>query len=183
MIDPTEDRNVSDHDHETGQGPASVGLVFNVIAAAVRILAGMGLVTLTTLIVAEIGSRLLFNSSLLVVEELAGYLVIATTLLGASLAIRNDTLFQVGFLYTALPPRVKRVLGLVYITLAISICGVLTWHSSLLVMSSFSRGNVAPTVMMTPLWIPQLLLPLGLSVMILFLFERALLQLGIGGKR
>ncbi|BBI64877.1 hypothetical protein HSBAA_61830 [Vreelandella sulfidaeris] len=50
-------------------------------------------------------------------------------------------------------------------------------------MSSFARGNVAPTALMTPLWIPQMLLPVGLSVMTLFLLERALLQLGIGGQR
>lgn len=183
MIDPSEDRNVSEYQHETGQGPASAGPVFDAIAAVVRLLAGLGLITLTALVVAEIGSRLILNSSLHVVEELSGYLVIATTLFGASLAIRHDALFQVGFLYGALPTRVKRVLGLVYIVLGIGICGVLIWHSALLVMSSFSRGNVAPTVMMTPLWIPQLLLPVGLSVMTLFLFERALLQLGIGGKR
>jgi TRAP-type C4-dicarboxylate transport system permease small subunit len=166
-----------------GQGPASAGPVFDVIAAIVRLLAGSGLVTLTTLIVAEIGSRLFFNSSLQVAEELSGYLVIATTMFGASLAIRNDALFQVGFIYGALPPKVKQVLGLVYIALAIGICSVLIWHSFLLVMSSFSRGNVAPTALMTPLWIPQMLLPVGLSVMTLFLFERALLQLGIRGKR
>ncbi|WP_172977672.1 TRAP transporter small permease [Halomonas sp. THAF12] len=174
---------MSDSPHEAGQGPASAGPVFDTLAAVVRILAGLGLITLTALVVAEIGSRLFFNSSLHVVEELSGYLVIATTLFGASLAIRNDALFQVGFLYGALPARVKQVLGLLYIALAIGICGVLIWHSSLLVMSSLSRGNVAPTALMTPMWMPQLLLPVGLSVMTLFLFERALLRLGIGGKR
>lgn len=174
---------MSDSQHETGQGSASAGPFFDALAAVVRLLAGLGLIMLTALVVAEIGTRLIFNSSLLVVEELAGYLVIATTLFGASLAIRNDALFQVGFLYSVLPLKVKQVLGLVYIALAIGICGVLIWHSFLLVMSSFSRGNVAPTALMTPLWIPQMLLPVGLSMMTLFLFERALLQLGIGGQR
>lgn len=174
---------MSDSPHETRQGQAFVAPVFDVLAAVVRLLAGLGLITLTALVVAEIGSRLLLNSSLQVVEELSGYLVIATTLFGASLAIRNDALFQVSFLYGALPPRVKQVLGLLYIALAIGICGTLIWYSSQLVMSSFSRGNVAPTALMTPLWMPQLLMPVGLSVMTLFLFERALLQLGIGGKR
>ncbi|WP_280566718.1 TRAP transporter small permease [Chromohalobacter sp. 296-RDG] len=174
---------MSDSPHETRQGPTSAGPVFDALAALVRLLAGLGLITLTTLIVAEIGSRLFFSSSLQVVEELSGYLVIATTLFGSSLAIRNDALFQVSFLYGVLQPRVRQVLGLLYIALAIGICGVLIWYSSQLVMSSFSRGNVAPTALMTPLWMPQLLLPVGLSVMTLFLFERALLQLGIGGKR
>ncbi|MCD1587129.1 TRAP transporter small permease [Halomonas sp. IOP_14] len=169
--------------HETRKGPASAGPIFDVLSAIVRMLASAGLITLTVLVVAEIGSRLLFNSSLHVVEELSGYLVIATTLFGASLAIRNNALFQVGFIYETLPPRVRQVLGLVYVALAMGICGVLAWHSSLLVMSSFARGNVAPTALMTPLWIPQMLLPVGLSVMTLFLLERALLQLGIGGQR
>ncbi|BBI64876.1 hypothetical protein HSBAA_61820 [Vreelandella sulfidaeris] len=62
-------------------------------------------------------------------RELSGYLVIATTLFGASLAIRNNALFQVGFIYETLPPRVRQALGLVYVVLAMGICGVLAWHS------------------------------------------------------
>ncbi len=163
-------------------GPASAGPAFDLIATVVRVVAGLGLIFLTILVVAEVASRLFINASLNVVEELAGYLVVALTFLGASLALRDGAMFRVGFLFEKLPSSVQRWLALVYSILALSVCGVLIWQTCRLVASSYSRGNVAPTVMMTPLWIPQMLLPFGLLMIAVFLFERALIQLGVGGK-
>ena len=44
-----------------------------------------------------------------------------------------------------------------------------------LMLSSFSRGKFAPTVLRTPLWIPQIILPLGFSVLAFFLVEQLML--------
>lgn len=56
--------------------------------------------------------------------------------------------------------------------LGVGVCGVLIWQTCRLVASSYTRGNVAPTVLMTPLWIPQMLLPFGLAVIAVFLIEQ-----------
>ncbi|WP_157958951.1 TRAP transporter small permease [Salinicola endophyticus] len=161
--------------------PASAGSLFDVIATGVRCLAGLGLIALVILVSAEIVSRFFFAYSLRVVEELAGYIVVGLTLFGASLAVRKNSLFQVGFLFDALPHGVKRLLNLVYLMLSLAVCGVLIWYALQLVESSYTRGNVAPTFLMTPLWMPQLLIPLGLTFIAVFLVERMILTLRQGG--
>ena len=44
-------------------------------------------------------------------------------------------------------------------------------------LSSMARGKFAPTVLRTPLWIPQLLIPAGFTVIGFFLIEQFLLTL------
>ena len=161
-------------------GPAPAGSLFNMLAAGVQFIAGLALVMLVLMVSAEIVSRFFFNYSLRIVEELAGYLVVGLTLFGASLAVRKNGLFQVGFIFDALPHPLKRSLSLLYMALSLSVCGVLIWYTLQLVLSSWGRGNVAPTFLMTPLWIPQLLIPLGLTFIATFIIERAIITLRHG---
>jgi len=151
-----------------------------VLAAIVRGLTGLALIALVLLVCAEIVTRFFFNHSLMVVEELAGYLVVGLTLLGASLSLRSNSLFQVGFVLQALPVATQRLLNLLFMLLSLGVCGVLIWQTFKLVMSSYARGNVAPTTLMTPLWIPQLLVPLGLSMIAIFIVEKLIVTLRAG---
>lgn len=165
----------------TPPGPASAGSVFDIVASLVRAIAGVALVALVALVAAEIVSRFFFSYSLRIVEELAGYLVVGLTLFGASLAVRKNSLFQVGFLFDALPRALRHGLNLFYLVLSFAVCSVLIWYTAQLVMSSYQRGNVAPTFLMTPLWIPQLVMPVGLLFVAVFIVERGLVALRNGG--
>lgn len=160
----------------------SAGSLFDTIALCVQCLAGAALVVLVVLVSAEIVSRFFFNYSLRMVEELAGYLVIGLTLFGTSLAMRRNGLFQVGFVFDALPTPVKRGLVLLYLVLSLAVCGVLIRYTFQLVLSSYERGNVAPTFLMTPLWIPQLLIPAGLVFIAIFILERGIVALRRGDR-
>ena len=165
--------------HPSGP-PPSAGRLFDVLATIVRGLTGLALVALVLLVCAEIVTRFFFNHSLMVVEELAGYLVVGLTLFGASLSLRSNSLFQVGFVLQALPLGTQRLLNLLFMLLSLGVCGVLIWQTFKLVMSSYGRGNVAPTSLMTPLWIPQLLVPLGLLMIGLFIVEKLIVTLRAG---
>lgn len=159
----------------------SSGSIFDTIALCVRFLSGLILVLLVALISAEIISRFFFNYSLKIVDEIAGYLVVALTLFGASLALRDKRLFQVSFLLNKLPSAAQRYLNYVYLIISLGVCSILIWNTLRLVLSSFSWGNFAPTNLMTPLWIPQLVLPIGSCFIAIFLIEHAILALRTGG--
>lgn len=151
--------------------------LFDAIAVFIRIVAGTILVFLTLLVALEVVSRSFFNVSFHMVEEVTGYLVVALTLLGAGLSLRDGTMFRVEFLFDKLPQSIKSGLFVAFSLLGVGMCGVLIWQTCRLVASSYARGNVAPTVLMTPLWIPQMLLPFGLAVIAVFLIEHLLRQL------
>jgi len=129
---------------------------------------------LVSLVVLEVFLRSVFGTSLGFVEEVTGYLVVAITLFGAALAVRSDSLFKVQVIFDAFPSSLRRILRVLFALIGLAICLVFICKTSLLVDSSFSRGKFPPTVLNTPLWIPQLIMPIGFSVIGLFLIEHIL---------
>lgn len=144
--------------------------------------AGAMLVGLVTLVCTEALLRGAFNYSLGFAEELTGYGVVFMTFFGAALALRDHAMFQVHFLLDKWPEDTPRWLIRIFGMIALIICVILTWKTKDLTLSSFSRGKFAPTVLRKPLWIPQLILPLGFFVLALFLVEQFLLTFRKSGE-
>ncbi|WP_370285473.1 TRAP transporter small permease [Pseudooceanicola nanhaiensis] len=157
------------------RGPASAGPVFDMAAAITRVTTGAVLVFLVSLVCTEALLRGAMNYSLGFAEELTGYCVVSLTFLGAALALRTGSLFQVHFLYDQLSDGTRRWVLRAFALAAIVICLVLAWKTKDLTLSSYSRSKFAPTVLRTPLWLPQLMLPIGFTVLTFFLVEQVLL--------
>ncbi|MBM6550085.1 TRAP transporter small permease [Marinomonas ostreistagni] len=159
------------------KGVAPAAPFFNVVGRTVALLTSLMLSALVVLVTLEVLLRAALGYSLGFVEEVTGYLVVGLTLFGAAMAVRAQSLFQVRVLFDAFPNEFKRVLGSLFAVLAIAICAILAWKTYELVGSSFSRGKFAPTVLRTPLWVPQLLLPLGFVTIAVFILEHLLILL------
>lgn len=164
----------SSGDAETKR-PASAGLIFDMGEAVTRTLTGLVLTGLVVMVCTEALLRGGFNYSLGFAEELTGYCVVLLTFLGAALALRHGALFRVHFLFDQLGQRTQSLLRGIFILVALAICLTLAWKTKDLTLSSFSRGKFAPTVLRTPLWIPQIVPPVGFLVIGFFLVEQFLL--------
>lgn len=160
---------------ESKTGPASAGPIFDVAARITGAATGVVLVALVSLVCLEALLRGGFNYSLGFAEELTGYGVVFMTFFGAALALRGHAMFQVHFLLDTRPEGTRRWLMRAFVLIALVICVILAWKTKDLTLSSLSRGKFAPTVLRTPLWIPQIVLPLGFSVLAFFLVEQLLL--------
>lgn len=158
------------------KGPVSAGPVFDHLATAVRLATATVLVALVSLVCAEVFLRGVFNYSLGFAEELTGYCVVMLTFFGAALALRAKALFQVHFLFDTLPTGTRIWVQRLFVTAALVVCVILAWKTKDVMLSSLERGKFAPTVLRTPLWIPQLLLPAGFTVIAIFLIEQLLLS-------
>lgn len=156
-------------------GPASAGPLFDMAARVTGAATGLVLVALVSLVCLEALLRGGFNYSLGFAEELTGYGVVFMTFFGAALALRSHAMFQVHFLLDRWPEGTRRWLIRAFVLIALVICLILVWKTKDLTLSSFSRGKFAPTVLRTPLWIPQIILPLGFSALAFFLVEQLLL--------
>ncbi|GGG69540.1 hypothetical protein GCM10011415_16220 [Salipiger pallidus] len=156
-------------------GPASAGPIFDVAARITGAATGLVLVALVSLVCLEALLRGGFNYSLGFAEELTGYGVVFMTFFGAALSLRRNAMFQVHFLLDTWPEGTRRWLIRAFVLIALVICVILIWKTKDLTLSSFSRGKFAPTVLRTPLWIPQIILPAGFSVLAFFLVEKLLL--------
>ena len=156
-------------------GPVSAGPLFDAVARITAAATSAVLVALVTLVCLEALLRGGFNYSLGFAEELTGYGVVFMTFFGAALALRGHALFQVHFLLDTWPSGTRRWVIRAFVLVALVICLILAWKTKDLTLSSFARGKFAPTVLRTPLWIPQVMLPLGFSVLAFFLVEQLLL--------
>ena len=156
-------------------GPVSAGPLFDGVARVTAAATGLVLVALVSLVCFEALLRGGFNYSLGYAEELTGYGVVFMTFFGAALALRGSSMFQVHFLLERWPEGTRSWLIRAFVLIALVICVILAWKTKDLSLSSFSRGKFAPTVLRTPLWIPQIMLPLGFTVLAFFLVEQLLL--------
>ncbi|MCA0964840.1 TRAP transporter small permease [Salipiger bermudensis] len=156
-------------------GPASAGPIFDIAARITGAATGAVLVALVSLVCLEALLRGGFNYSLGFAEELTGYGVVFMTFFGAAVSLRRNAMFQVHFLLDTWPERTRRWLIRAFVLISLVVCVILIWKTKDLTLSSFSRGKFAPTVLRTPLWIPQIILPAGFSVLAFFLVEKLLL--------
>jgi TRAP-type C4-dicarboxylate transport system permease small subunit len=157
------------------KGSASAGPIFEAAAQGTKIATGIVLAALVVLVCTEAFLRSVFNYSLGFAEELTGYSVVMLTFFGAALALRFGVLFQVNFLFDNFPETLRTWIMRLFVSVALIICLVLIWKTSDQVLSSFGRNKFAPTVLRTPLWIPQLLIPAGFTLISVFLVEKLLL--------
>jgi len=164
---------VTETSRSDGGRPAPVAVGFVRVAdMAVRfgmIGAELCLVAMMVLISAEVVCRSFFAFSLTIVDETCGYLVVALLFLGVAHSLREQALLRVEFLINALPRRARPVVDLVYDTAALGFAVILAWQLYRITVSSHERGMIAPTLMETPIWMPQVVMPLGCALLILAL--------------
>ncbi len=98
-------------------------------------------------------------------EELAGYLLVAFTFLSLAGCAVHGAFHRVELLTAHLRPRPLQILELAFVLLSLAATLTLDWYLILFVIQSYQSGNVAPTTLATPLWIPEILMPLGITLL------------------
>jgi TRAP-type C4-dicarboxylate transport system permease small subunit len=129
------------------------------------------MITMMILISVEVVSRTFFNYSLQATDEISSYLLVAATFLGIGISLREGALFRVDFLYARFGARLKNLCGFLFSLLSLAFMLLLEYQILRFLVSSIERGITAPTLLATPLYLPQLVMPLGVGIVILVLFS------------
>jgi len=145
-----------------------------ILFAASRWAASTALIAMVVIVVAEIIARNVFGVSLQLSEEVAGYLLVAVCFLGFAASYRGGDLMRIDMIRELLPEALRRGIDVVFDVAALAAVLVVDYFAARFVISSYNRGMLAPTLLETPLWIPQLFIPLGLTVLALALLCRLL---------
>ncbi|WP_168173083.1 TRAP transporter small permease [Thioclava sp. F34-6] len=125
------------------------------------------IIAMTLLIAYESIARSLFDYSLGISNEVGGYLVVALTFLSLPYGYAEDVYTKVEFLDRAMGPRTKLVLAWVFKVLCLLLAAVLTWQFWRFSMQSIRTGETSMTPLMTPLWIPRLVMLVGSAALAL----------------
>ncbi|MCW2681272.1 MAG: Tripartite ATP-independent periplasmic transporter DctQ component [Frankiales bacterium] len=105
-------------------------------------------------------------------SEVSTYLLLGEALLAAPYALRKGEHFRVTLLVERWSAGVQRHLTLALSLLAAAFLLVFAWQSADLALTSLDRDLRAPTLLHTPLVIPQMLLPVSAVLMVLALIAQ-----------
>lgn len=111
--------------------------------------------------------RFVMNGTTVWHTEAVIYLMIAATLLGLSYVQRIRGHVNVDLIPMALPPRARKGLAVLTLSVSIAVIAVMLWYGFEFWHTAWARGWTSDTVWGVRLWIPYLALPVGLGLFLL----------------
>ncbi len=136
-----------------------------------ELVVALALIALVVIIVADVFTRSALGFSLQISDEYCGYLLVAITFLSLSVSHTHGTFHHVEFVQARLSERGQLMSQVAFDVLALIVCVILNWQFFRLELRSLESGSMAPSVMMTPLWIPQIAMPIGGTLVCLALLR------------
>ena len=128
-------------------------------------LSSLAMLLIVALILLEIVLRTLLSTSTLVSDEYSGYLMVAMVMLGLSHTFAKGGHIRITIVAERLQGRAAQLLDLVAALGALLLCGFALYHSLWMVEDTFSYRILADSISETPLYIPQILIPVGLLLL------------------
>ena len=149
------------------------------MCAAAMAASGLATVVMVVLVSVEVLGRDFFNTSTLVADEMAGYLLVALTFLGLAPTLRSGGFIRIDTYRERLRGGTRRAVDLSIHLLALAYTALLNWYLWGLTINSYRLGTTSINVTRTPLWVPQVVMALGAALLFVELLGRmALLATG-----
>ncbi len=145
-------------------------------------LACAALCIITTLVVVQVGARVLdvllrtvgippLGFIIPSLAEFAGFLMVGATFLALASTLKRGVHIRVTVILGLIPQGGRRALNILVGIAAAVLFGFVAWHALLLTIDSFQVGSVSYGIIPVPLWMPQGVMTLGLAVFALALAD------------
>lgn len=133
-------------------------------------LAALALGGASLLAITQVILRSVFAYTIFWTEEATIYLIILSTFMGAVITLRHNEHVNFDVLAYVFKERGKRVLAVIGATMTVLYCAIIGAYAWLLLLEPASRQTITPALKL-PLWVVELALPLGLTLMLLRALE------------
>lgn len=165
---PPQPEHLAGDGHGHGPSPANPP-VAGILENSSEFLCALGLIAMMAMIGTEVFVRAVLGTSLQITDELGGYFLVAISFLSLSVSQAHDAFHHVEFVQARLSPRGRLVSQIGFDLLSLLFCILLDWQLIRLELNTWDSGDVAPTILLTPLWIPRLSMPIGITIVCLTL--------------
>jgi TRAP-type C4-dicarboxylate transport system permease small subunit len=122
----------------------------------------IAIVMMGAIVILEIVTRNLFGFSFEISEEIGGYIIVGITFLSLPVCQVYRSYHHVQFVQSRLSPRMQALSHLLFDLLSLLFCAILLGQLIRFVATTHHAEDVAPTLLATPLWIPQAIMPIGM---------------------
>ena len=127
-------------------------------------LAGLVLLAIIGLTMAEVISRYVLRNPLILSDELGGYALVAISCLGLAYCGIEKGHIRITFIVERFNPRTAGWIRIVTLALGLVFVAVAAWVSWQFLADSFTRNMRSNSMLMTPLKWPQMALPVGFTL-------------------
>jgi TRAP-type C4-dicarboxylate transport system permease small subunit len=141
------------------------------LEAATRWVIQIAVLLLVVMMGVEMIVRTLFGWSLQVTNELGGYALILICFFGLSSGQAGHAFHRMHLLDDHLSPRGRALLRLMFDCATTVVAAVLFIEFTRFTWITWKSGDVAATVLLTPLWLPRLAMPIGALALTLTLLR------------
>jgi TRAP-type C4-dicarboxylate transport system permease small subunit len=129
--------------------------------------AAVAVVVMTVLIFVGVVARYVFTCPLMFTDEYATYMLVVVVTIGASYTLRQGSHINVDIVTRMLPSRVASRIEAITNMLSVFCIVILIIETVRLVSMSFASGATVLAITYTPLWIVQLIMPIGFSLLLI----------------
>ena len=160
----------------TAAGPSPLRRALNALYDAAAALAGVFMVLLLAMVMASIlGRQLHFN--LPGVDAYAGYMMAATGFLALAHTLKKGEHIRVTLLTSSLTGAAKRGFEIWALFAASALAALSAVYSTRLAWQSYTFHDISTSSDATPLWLPQLSMALGTTVLAVAFIDELVLEL------
>ena len=126
-----------------------------------------GVFAMMLLVVGDVGMRALAGRSTLIADEMGGYLLVLIAYLGMAEAYRLGRHIRVDIVTARLPGRLRAWLDALFCFVGLAALIIVIWRVIIMVHRSQVANVIIPGVFMTPVYLPQTLVVIGLVALAL----------------
>lgn len=135
------------------------------------------MVLIVILITVEIVVRTFFGVSTLIADEYSAYFFVGVVMLGLAYSLQDGAHIRITLVLSRLNEKAERILGMIVTLFAVALCTFALYHSILMVYDAYALEMTADSISETPIFLPQLFIPVGLLLFDLQLIANFLRRL------
>ncbi len=138
------------------------------------IISAISMMLVVALITTEIILRSVFNTSTLIADEYSGYLMLFIVMFGLAYTMKTEGHIRITLVTGRLKEKSFRVLDAIVSGVACVVTCFCFYHAAKMVYDTYSLGMKADSIAETPLFLPQIAVPVGFGLLALELLTRCI---------
>jgi len=155
----------------------NISIIINIIdklSLGGAYLSALFMVLIVLIIAVEIVLRSLFSTSTLIADEYSAYFFVGVVLSGLAFTLKENAHIRITLLTSILGETGRNILDVLATIVAMAIISFAMYHAGIMVFESWQLGMRADSISETPIYISQIVMPLGLLMFNLQLGARLL---------
>jgi TRAP-type C4-dicarboxylate transport system permease small subunit len=145
-------------------------------------ISGIFVILMILLITLEVTGRKLFGFSTLVSDEFSGYMLALITFMGAAYTVKTEGFTRMELIYLRFKGKGRWVFNVVINLIALVFLLIVDYWIWVFVLSSYRAETKSISIVQTPLFIPQIFMGLGVTLLVFEVILQFSLSL-LGGDR